>query len=354
MDAGTGEILIEKGADEKRQIASVTKLMTMLLVMEAIEDGRVKLTDEVVATPHACSYGGSQIYLEPGERFTVQEMLMAVTIKSANDAAIALSEHVAGSEAAFVALMNKRSEELGMQNTHFINACGLDDVSVSGNSGEKGYSSARDVAIMSRAVLKYHPMLKEWFKTRITYLQRAKGPVELFNTNYRFIGNFQGADGLKTGLTDDAGWCLSATAERNGFRLIAVALGAPTDELRYQDVAAMLNYGFANFTGQTVVKAGEVMGEVVVNRGQQPTLNVVAKNNLAVLLKKGESLDDLEKLIELPPKVFAPVGAGQALGEMQLVKDGKVLGRIELIAATDVQRLGFFGNLGRLLQGLFR
>jgi len=168
---------------------------------------------------------------------------MAVSIKSANDAAIALAEHVAGSEAAFVALMNKRAEELGMANTNFINACGLDDISAAGMAGEKGYSSALDVAIMSRAVLHFQPLLHDWLTTRITYLQRASGPVELFNTNHRFLRNFQGADGLKTGLTDEAGYCLSATASRGGFRLIAVVLGAPSDELRYQNVATLLNYG---------------------------------------------------------------------------------------------------------------
>lgn len=354
MDAGTGQVLINKQGDDRRQIASVTKLMTMLLALEACEDGRIKMTDEVVATPHACSYGGSQIYLEPGERFTVQEMLMAVSIKSANDAAIALAEHVAGSEAAFVALMNKRAEELGMKNSHFINACGLDDVVAGGSSGEKGYSSARDVAIMSRAVLKFQPLLKEWLATRITYLQRAKGPVELFNTNHRFLRNFQGGDGLKTGLTDDAGWCLSATAERGGFRLIAVALGSPSDELRYQDVATLLNYGYANFTGKNLVQAGDEMALVTVNRGTGRIVKAIAENSLAVLLKKGESMNNIERVVQVETSLFAPVLAGQKLGELQLVKDGKVLGQVNLVAAAKIDKLGFLGNWDRLFQDLFR
>lgn len=354
MDAGTGQVLINKQGDDHRQIASVTKLMTMLLALEAYEDGRIKMTDEVVATPHACSYGGSQIYLEPGERFTVQEMLMAVSIKSANDAAIALAEHVAGSEAAFVALMNERAEELGMKNSHFINACGLDDVVAGGASGEKGYSSALDVATLSRAVLKFQPLLREWMTTRITYLQRAKGPVELFNTNYRFLRGFQGADGLKTGLTDDAGWCLSATAERGGFRLIAVSLGAPSDELRFQDVATLLNYGFANFTGKSLVQAGDELALVTVNRGTDRIVQAVAENSLAVLLKKGESMDNIERVVQVEASLFAPVLAGQKLGELQLVKSGKVLGQVNLVAATQIDKLGFLGNWGRLFEGLFK
>lgn len=257
MDMGTKQVLLGKNPDERLPIASVTKIMTMLLTLEALESGRIKLEDVVIASPHACSYGGAQIYLEPGEQFSVQDMLMAVAIKSANDAAVALAEHVAGSESAFVAAMNKRAQELQMQNTHFINACGLDSISVTGKQGDQGYSSAHDVGLMSIALLKHQDLLKGWLTTRITYLQRAKGPVELFNTNHRFIRGYSGADGLKTGLTDAARYCLSATAEREGFRLIAVVLGVPSDELRYQDVTQLLNYGFANFYGQVMVPAGD-------------------------------------------------------------------------------------------------
>lgn len=354
MDAGTGEILLNRQGDERLAIASVTKLMTLLLALEANEDGRIQMTDEVVATPHACSYGGSQIYLEPGERFTVQEMLMAVAIKSANDAAIALAEHVAGSEAAFVALMNKRAEELGMKNTNFINACGLDDVTASGVPGEKGYSSATDVAIMSRQVLRFQPLLRDWLTTRITYLQRASGPVELFNTNHRLLRNFQGADGLKTGLTDEAGYCLSATAIRGGFRLIAVVLGAASDELRYQNIATLLNYGFANYVGKNLVEAGDQLAIVSVNRGKERDVRAVAAGNLAVLLKKGESLDQVQQLVQVTPNLYAPISQGQKVGSLQLVKDGEVLGEVELVAVDQVQRLNYFGNFGRLFEDMFK
>lgn len=354
MDAGTGEILLNRQGDERLPIASVTKLMTMLLVLEAVQDGRIQMADEVVATPHACSYGGSQIYLEPGERFTVQEMLMAVSIKSANDAAIALAEHIAGSEAAFVAMMNKRAEELGMNNSNFINACGLDDISASGTVGEQGYSSAVDVAIMSRAVLHFQPLLSEWLTTRITYLQRASGPVELFNTNHRFLRNFQGADGLKTGLTDQARYCLSATALRGGFRLIAVVLGAPSDELRYQNVATLLNYGFANYIGKNLVQAGDELATVQVNRGRERTVAAIAASDLAVLLKKGESLETVERLIQLTEGLSAPITQGEKIGSLQLVKDGAVLGEVDLVAAQPVERLSYFGNLSRMFENMFR
>ncbi len=354
VDAGTGQVLINKQGDERFAIASVTKIMTMLLVLEANEDGRVQLTDEVVATPHACSYGGSQIYLEAGERFTLQELLMAVSIKSANDAAVALAEHVAGSEAAFVAMMNQRAEELGMSNTHFINACGLDDVSASGVSGEEGYSSAADVAAMSRAVMPYYPLIGDWLTTRITYLQRASGPVELFNTNHRFIRGFQGASGLKTGLTDEARYCLSATASRNGFRLIAVVLGVASDDLRYQDVATLLNYGYANYIGTNLVSKGEQLAVVPVNRGRERDLAVVAAEDLAVLLPKGQTLDDVQPVMELEPKLFAPIAVGQPLGKLKAVNNGEVLGEVDVIAADAVEKLGFFGKVKRMFEDLFR
>jgi D-alanyl-D-alanine carboxypeptidase (penicillin-binding protein 5/6) len=353
MDYGTGQFLLEKQADERRPIASITKVMTMLLTLEALEAGRVQLSDEVVASPHACSYGGAQIYLEPGERFTVEEMLMAVTIKSANDAAVALAEHVAGSESAFVARMNQRAQELGMQNTHFINACGLDHFGPSGAVSENGYSSARDVAIMSRALLKYQPLLADWLKTRITYLQRASGPVELFNTNHRLIRNFPGADGLKTGLTDDAGYCLSATAERSGFRLLAVALGADTDDQRYQDITTLLNYGYANYMGKFVVQAGEEIAAAAVNRGPVRQISAVAATGLPVLLPKGDSFDGLEQSVQLSDTLFAPIAAGDRVGTLTVSKNGTVLGEVELIAAEPVPRLGFLACFWRIFGQLY-
>lgn len=350
MDMGTQQVLLSKNPDERLPIASVTKIMTMLLVIEALESGQVKLEDMVVASPHACSYGGAQIYLEPGEQFTVEEMLMAVAIKSANDAAVALAEHVAGSESAFVAAMNQRAQELGMENTHFINACGLDGISVTGKQGDEGYSSAYDVALMSVAVLKHQDLIKDWLTTRITYLQRAKGPVELFNTNHRFIRGFSGADGLKTGLTDAARYCLSATAQRDGFRLIAVVLGAPSDELRYRDVTQLLNYGFANYMGRVLVAEGQEITTVKVNRGQEQEIPLVTSAPLAVLLKKGESLDEIEQKVEVPDKVFAPIVNGDRLGVLKLVKENQVLAEVDLIATQDVAKLGFIGNFLRLLR----
>ncbi len=350
IDMGTKQVLLSKNPDERLPIASVTKLMTMLLALEAIEAGRISLDEMVIASPHACSYGGSQIYLEPGEQFTVKEMLMAISIKSANDAAVALAEHVAGSESAFVAAMNQRAQELNMQNTHFINSCGLDSVGVTGKPNDQGYSTARDVALMSVAVLKYQEMLKPWLTTRITYLQRAKGPVELFNTNHRFLRGYSGADGLKTGLTDAARYCLSATAERNGFRLIAVVLGVASDELRYQDITQMLNYGFANYTGKVMVEAGEEITAVRVNRGREQNVALAAQEQLAVLLKKGQSLDDVEQQVELPSKIFAPVQAGDQLGILKLVRGNEVLAQVDLVATVDIPKLGLFGTFVRLLQ----
>lgn len=350
MDLGTKQVLLSKNPDERLPIASVTKIMTMLLVLEALESGQVKLDDKVTASPHACSYGGAQIYLEPGEQFTVEEMLMAVSIKSANDAAVALAEHVAGSESAFVAAMNQRAQELQMNNTNFVNACGLDSVSVTGKPNDRGYSSAHDVGLMSIAVLKHQNLLQQWLTTRVTYLQRAKGPVELFNTNHRFIRGFSGADGLKTGLTDAARYCLSATAERDGFRLIAVVLGVASDELRFQDVTQLLNYGFANYVGRVIVPAGSEVATVHVNRGQEPQVTLIVKEPLAVLLKKGQSLDDIEQQAELAPRIFAPIVSGDRLGMLKLVKGSEVLAQTDMIATKDIPKLGLFGNFVRLLR----
>lgn len=350
MDVGTKQVLLSKNEDERLPIASVTKLMTMLLVLEALEAEQIHLNDPVTASPHACSYGGSQIYLDPGEQFSVEEMLMAVAIKSANDAAVALAEHVAGSESSFVAAMNQRAQELGMTNTNFINACGLDRISVTGKANDEGYSSARDVGLMSIAVLKYQDQLQGWLTTRITYLQRSKGPVELFNTNHRFIRGYSGADGLKTGLTNAARWCLSATAERNGFRLVAVALGVETDEQRFQDVTQLLNYGFANYFGQTVVKSGSEIVSVDVNRGSVRQITLVAKEPLAVLLQKGQSLDDVSQQIEPATNIFAPIAAGDKLGVLKLIQGNKTLAEVDLIAVEDVTKRGLASNLAYLLR----
>lgn len=352
MDMGTGSVLIEKLPDERLPIASITKVMTMLLAMEALEDGRITLDEELIASPHACSYGGSQIYLEAGERFSVKHMLMAVTIKSANDAAIALAEHIAGSESAFVALMNKRAEELGMENTHFVNACGLDDFSVTSDPGDRPYSSARDVAIMSQALLTHHDQLREWLTTRITYIQRSKGPIELFNTNHRFIRNFPGGDGLKTGLTDDAGWCLTATAKRGDLRLIAVVLGSTNDETRYQDIVTLLNYGFANYTGKRIVSVGEFIQTVPLNRGVSRELDVVAEQTVSILLKKGDAAEAYEQVITLYGPLFAPAKQGTVVGELRVVKDGKTVGKVNLIAGTNVRKLNYFGVLSRFIREL--
>lgn len=350
MDMGTKQVLISKNADERLPIASVTKVMTMLLALDALESGQISLEEMVTASPHACSYGGAQIYLEPGEQFSVREMLMAVAIKSANDAAVALAEHVAGSESAFVAAMNKRAQDLGMEDTNFINACGLDSISVTGKPDDQGYSSAHDVGLMSIALLKHQDLLKEWLTTRITYLQRAKGPVELFNTNHRFIRGFSGADGLKTGLTDLARHCLSATAERDGFRLIAVVLGVPSDEMRYQDVTQLLNYGFANYIGRVVVPAGSEITTVQVNRGQERQIALTTQEPLAVLLKKGQSLDAIEQQIELPAKIFAPIANGDKIGVLKLVDGGNVVAEADLVTTQDVPRLGLIGNFVRMLR----
>ncbi len=335
----SGEVLYEKNARTQREIASVTKVMTQLLVFEEIEAGRLSMADTVTASAHAASMGGSQIWLEEGEQFTVEEMLRAVAIASANDCAVALAEHIAGSEEAFVARMNERARELGMSNTVFRNACGLD--------AEGHLSCAYDVALMG-AQLARHQKALELASTRQSYLRDGKSVLD--NTN-KMIGHFEGMTGLKTGFTQKAGYCLCASAERDGTELIAVVVGGETSQKRNGDVAALLNWGFANYVTVRPTADRPLMPVEVV-LGQSGAVEVELAPFEGVLARKGE---EVKKTLSLVPGVKAPVSRGQVLGKLTLEQGGRVIAEIDIVAACDVGRLSFGGIFSALLRfGLFR
>ena len=329
IDEDSGTVLYEKNADERRPVASITKVMTMLLTFEALQAGKIALGDIVPVSEHAYHMGGSQIWLEPGEQLTLQEMLKAICISSANDAAVAVAEFVAGSEPAFVDAMNARAAALGMTATHFANACGLDE--------EGHLSSARDVAVMSREMLLHHPEVREYCTVWMDTLRG--GRTQLVNTN-KLLKSYPGITGLKTGTTGKAGVCITASAERDGLRLIAVVLGASSGKERFEAAKTLLDYGFAHYDSAEVTLPDDAPEELPVKRGtaETTTLDYAAPERL--LVPKGEGRD-LQTKILLPDTLQAPVRQGSPVGSWQLLRGETVLQELPICAAQDVQALSF-------------
>lgn len=338
MEQDTGRVLFEKNPDEPMPPASITKVMTLLLTMEAIESGQIRLTDMVACSEYAASMGGSQIWLEPGEEMSVDDLLKATAIASANDAAVDLAELVAGSEEAFVDRMNARAEELGMENTHFMNATGLDE--------EGHVSTARDIALMSRALLQY-PLISEYSKIWMSSLR--SGETQLVNTN-KLIRFYNGCTGLKTGTTDGAGSCLSASATRKGLSLIAVTLGSPTSAERFSAARGLLDYGFANYI-KAPIPPLEGIGPVHVTRGVEDQVQVQANQPDSVIIRSGQQVKITQEP-ELAEEVEAPVEAGQRLGKVAVKMDGELLLEYDLVAATPIERMTFLTALKFLLNEL--
>ena len=341
MEPNSGEILYSKNQDRKLPPASVTKLMVMLLTLEAIEKGQVKLDDVVSASPEACRMGGSQIWLEPGEEMTVADLLKAVCIVSANDASYALGEHLAGSEENFIAQMNKRATELGLKNTHFVNTTGLEP----DGGGIGNLTSAKDMAILAREVIK-HPIVFQWTGVWIDNLRGGKSFLRNTNKLVRF---YRGCDGLKTGYTDKAGYCLVATAKRDGVRMIAVVMKSPTIDTRSRDISTMFNYGFSQYRAFRVCQAGERVGSIKVFRGKESTVDVVVPRELTAILKRAQT-GEIIKTVKINRMVSAPVKKGQTVGEVVLSYEGKPCGRMELVTAQDTGRVGFFQLCGQIFK----
>ena len=343
MEAATGTVLYEKDAHTPLPPASVTKIMTLLLVMEALDAGRIGWDDTVTASEAAAAKGGSQVYLEAGEQMSLQEMLKSVVVVSANDCATALAEHVAGSEAAFVELMNRRAQELGMEDTHFVNCTGLDDEP----DAETHLTTAYDIALMSRELLK-HDEIRDY--TTIWMDSVRNGEFGLANTN-KLVRFYQGTTGLKTGYTSAAGHCLSASAERDGVEFIAVVLHCATSGERFQAAKQLLDYGFANYTLAQPDPETEVPPVPVV-LGTAETIVPVPDNDDPVLIEKGQAAG-ITTRVEVADQVRAPVEAGQRLGTLTLQSDGAPLAAIPLVAPEAVPRRTWWDVTRSLFGQLF-
>ena len=340
MEKETGTILYEENAHQKREPASVTKIMTLLLVMEAIDSGKLSYEDMVTVSAHAASMGGSQVYLKEYEKMSVRDMLKAVAVVSANDGSVALAEHLAGSEEAFVARMNARAAQLGMTDTCFVNCTGL--------PAAGHLTSAHDIALMSRELILNHPDLRQF--TTIWMDTIRDGAFQLSNTN-KLVRFYEGATGLKTGSTDAARFCLSATAERGGMELIAVVLGAETSDKRFETAKSLLNFGFANYTLMDV-RPGQALPPVDVLMGVKETVQPVLERSSRILVEKS-ALDKVTTELNLAADVEAPVEAGQKLGVMVVRVDGVERVEIPIVAGCAVERLTIGGVFTRFLELLF-
>ena len=331
MDVATGTVLYEANSHERLAPASVTKVMTMLLIMEAVDSGKIAMADTVTASEAAAAKGGSQIYLKVGETMSVSDMLKSIAVSSANDCACAMAEHIAGSEEAFVAQMNQKAAELGMQDTHFVNCTGLDD----GENAEEHRTSAYDIAIMSRELLKNHPDIKKF--TTIWMDTVRNGTFGLSNTN-KLVRFYQGATGLKTGFTSGAGYCLSATAQREGMELIAVVMGADTSANRNAACKQLLDYGFANFALiQPELPEAE---PVAVKLGKQSSVDAVLGSSDGMLVDKARK-SNIAMELSMDGPVTAPVSRGQRLGTLKVKSGDQILKEVPLVAAEGVERLSF-------------
>ncbi len=338
MEAETGEILYCYEEREKLYPASVTKVMTMLLVMEALDSGAVTEEDMITASENACSYGGTQIYLEVGETMSLRDLLKAVCINSANDAATALAEYIAGSEDAFVARMNERASELGAVNTHFVNPCGLPD--------SNHYTCAYDVALFTRELLN-HPHILDY--TGIWMDSLRNGGFGLANTN-KLIKTYEGITGMKTGYTQDAGHCLSATATRGEMSLIAVVLGGETSKGRFASAVSLLDYGFANYT--IVRRSVGALEPIPVTKGKTDCVGIAADGKIALVMKKGKT-SELTLDISVEETLQAPVCVGQVVGTARFLNNGEEVLSVPIVAVEEVEKCGFFDYFNLMLEHLF-
>ena len=342
MDVATGQVLYEQNAHEPLPPASVTKVMTMLLVMEAIDSGKIGWNDTVTASEAAAAKGGSQIYLKVGETMSVTDMVKSIAVSSANDCACAMAEHIAGSEAAFVQRMNQRAKELGMNDTNFVNCTGLDDEA----EAKDHKTSAYDIALMSRQLLKYHPDIKKF--TTIWMDTVRDGAFGLSNTN-KLVRFYSGATGLKTGFTSGAGYCLSASAQRDGMELVAVVMGCETSAQRFAACKSMLDYGFANFALISPQFQGDL--EIPVKLGSQQKVKAVPGEEAQLLMDKSQR-DMVTTDFQLEERVTAPVSRGQRLGTMTVRAGEQILAQIPLVAETGVSRLTWSDLFVKLLARL--
>ena len=340
MDVATGSVLYESNAHEPLAPASVTKVMTMLLIMEAIDSGKIRWDDTVTASEAAAAKGGSQIYLKVGETMSVSDMIKSIAVSSANDCACAMAEHLTGSESAFVDMMNEKARELGMNDTHFVNCTGLDD----GENAAQHRTSAHDIAVMSRELLKNHPDIKKF--TTIWMDTVRDGAFGLANTN-KLVRFYSGCTGLKTGFTSGAGYCLSASAQREGLELIAVVMGSETSQDRFGACRSLLDYGFANYALYTPEFTESAA--VPVKLGQTDSIAAEPAGKTEILVDKGQR-NSIESEVILEESVTAPVSQGQRLGTLTIRSGQQVLAQVPLVAAESVSRLTDWDLAVRILR----
>lgn len=340
IEAATGKILFAKNIDKELPPASVTKVMTLLVAMDAIEQGKVKLTDKVTTSENASKMGGSQVYLEQGEEMTLKTMLTAIAVGSANDCCVAVAEHIAGSHEAYVKMMNDKAAELGLKHTRFANAYGL--------PAERHYTSAGDLAVMMRQAIKY-PLFNEL--TSIKRYDLRNGKFILHNTN-KLLWWYRGAEGGKTGWTTEAKYCLASTAKRDNLRLIAVVMATPEPRSHFRESMKLYNYGFAQYEGVPVVKAGQLMGKVRVSKGTVDWIDVTAKQDTSAVVKKGRKESVTHKVV-IPSVVTAPIAKGQAIGQLTVFEDNKEVMKVEVVSIKAVPKGTPFRQMFRLLRSTY-
>ncbi len=344
MDADTGTVIFEKNPHEKLPPASITKVMTMLLVMEELDKGALKMDEQVTASEYAASMGGSQIFLEPGESMTVEDLLKGVAMASGNDATVALAEKIAGSEEIFIRMMNDKAKQLGLKNTHFSNTNGL--------PAEDHYTTAYDIAVMSRELLKHEEIVQFTSKYQDYLRKDTDKPFWLVNTN-KLVRFYDGADGLKTGYTSEAKFCLSATARRGNFRVIAVVLGEPNTKTRNAEVTSMFNFAFSQYTNVPIVKDGEQFGIVKVEKGKQSEIVLKAERPYSVLMRKSEATDlNIRHELVLADQLKAPVKKGQEIGKLLVYNKEQSLGEYALYAPDDIDKAGWWTLMKRTMAKL--
>lgn len=346
LDFNTGEIIYKLNENDRLAPASITKIMTLLLAMEAVDSGKIGLKDQVVISSHAEGMGGSQVYLEAGESQELEELFKAIAIRSANDAAVAVAEYISGSEDVFVKKMNDRAKALGMKNTQFSNASGLPDAN--------HYISAHDVALMSKELLK-HDKINEWLSIYMYDMKVGKNKPSvqtMVNTN-RLIKEYEGATGIKTGSTNEAGYCLSGSAKRGNLQLIAVVMGAENSKIRFDEAKRMLDYGFANYDSISIGKKGDIIGVVPVEKGRLTEVELVLERDSYILLPKGEK-GKVSKIVKLPDFVEAPLIPGNEVGILSIYVDEKEVDKVKLVSKDSVEKANLINILDRTIKSFLR
>lgn len=344
IEASTGEILFQKNKDERLAPASMTKMMSMLLIMEEIEKGNLKWDEMVTASEKASSMGGSQIFLEVGEKMSVTDMLKGISIASGNDATVAMAERISGSEDAFVKKMNEKAKELGLTNTNFVNATGL--------PADNHYSSANDMSIIAKELVKHEKIL-EFTSTYEDYLRKdSKSPFWLVNTN-RLVRFYSGVDGLKTGFTDEAGYCLTSTAKRENMRLITVVMNEPDSSKRSSDTSKMLDYGFNMYMVRNIIDDTTTITKKTVELGKKLEVEIIANDKITVLSKKNEKIRNITYEANID-KIVAPVKKGDIVGTINIIEDNKIIGTVEATVKEDIDKASIFTIFYRNLKNTFK